>query len=132
MSGFHELGCGRRIVEVIDLRLNHVAVRVAVVDGSRGPVVDGPQRQDVLLLSLSVRQQEGGQRIESKGDMLQPTGRLLLWLSAWGADQCDAMVLLVIGNERDEVVLVDDLASEECRVVGNHLLQIVGSEHNVC
>jgi len=57
-------------VEAIDLRLEVVAVGIAVVDGECGAVVDGPQRLDVVRLALRVRLQQVVDGLVCEADVL--------------------------------------------------------------
>ena len=70
----HELiGCLHR-GEIVELRLQHVAVRVVVVEGGGGAVVRAPYGKDVVSFALAVREEEGFHGGEGEGDVLFGNG----------------------------------------------------------
>ena len=86
-------------VEAVDLRLEVVAVGIAVVDGERGAVVDGPERLDVVRLALRVRLQQVVDGLVCEAHVLEAGGAGVLGLEAWDCHKCDAVVLFVVRYE---------------------------------
>ena len=86
-------------VKVINLRLQHVPVRVLVVDAGRRPVIHAPHGIDAEGFALPVRQREVGQGAEREGDVLQAAAVGDLGRRAWDPDQGDSVVLFVVGDE---------------------------------
>ena len=64
--------------------------------------------------------------------MLEPTAVTVLWCRCWYSDECDAMMLLVVGDESDCFVTMGDSTAEECQVEVLHELQVCGSQYDMC
>ena len=66
----HELvGCLHR-GEIVELRLQHVAVRVVVVEGGGGAVVRAPDWENTMGFALAVGEEERFHGGEGEGDVL--------------------------------------------------------------
>lgn len=119
------------VVEVVDLRLEQVAVGVLVVDAGGGAVVDGPQRQDAPRAPLPVRRHEVAQRVEGEGHVLEPRRRPHPRPAPGKREDGHPVVLRVVAQERHVVVLVDGVGAEERLVERDHRLEVGRPEHDV-
>jgi len=86
-------------IKIIDLRLQHIAVGVVVVKTRSNSMIDAPDGRDAPCLSLTVGQQERREVREREGDVLQAAAVAVLGRCGWEADQCDAVVFVVVGDE---------------------------------
>lgn len=67
----HEfVGCLSRL-KVVELRLDHIAIGVIVVQAGSRTVVRAPDRLDPSSFALAIREQELGHRGERERDMLE-------------------------------------------------------------
>src|SRR6266540_138851 len=131
---------GRR--EVIDLELDAIAVRIAIVHRRRGTVVDAEERADALVLDAPVVVEVVAHRAERERDVVQ--ARLIARLhhergAGLGVagrqrsevEEGDAMMLLVVRHEGQVRVLVDHASPEHRAIPVTHLLDPVRLEHDV-
>src|SRR5579862_3017838 len=72
----------------------------------------------------------GEGRIE-KCQMVEPGAAFRLINQSRNGDQRNAMMLVVVGQERDEIVLVQDFSAERGLVPFNHFLEPRSPEHRV-
>lgn len=99
------------VLKIVDLSLNHVTLRILIVDARGWSMINTPGWLDTGLESLSIRQQEVGQGREAKCNMLESAGLRILGLCAFDLHNGNAVMLFVIGDEGDEVVGVSDTAT---------------------
>jgi hypothetical protein len=102
-----------------------------ILHARRRPMINTPNGQNPPRLPLAIRQAQVRQVVERKGDVLQPAGLPVLVRGAGDRDHGDAVVLLVVGQEREELVLVGGVGAQERLVEGVHLGELVGAEHDV-
>src|SRR2546428_6027205 len=129
---------GRR--EVIDLELDAIAVGVTVVHRRGGAVVDAEERADAGLAQPHVVVDELAHRAERERHVMQAglLGGLDGQLGVGRAraqrtevHERHAVMLLVVGHERQMRVLVDDVAVEDRAVPVAHGGHPVGLVHDV-
>src|ERR1700722_1950854 len=135
----HPVTAGPRGVEIVEQQFDLVVVWVVVVHRRRHAVVDAAMRADALVsqLLVMVGQHFG---IEGEGDVVEADlaagarrlafGRRLFGKRA-GVDKGDAVVLVVIADEGDELVLVEQFGAEHRAVPSYHLLAPIGLQHEM-
>lgn len=125
-----------RGVKVLDLDLDLVAVRVAVVHAAGHAVVDGPVgldaegRPEVLIHARHLREgREGEGEVFEAGDVLAGLGPRV-----GRHEDADAVVLVVVAEEGERRLLQDDLRVEQLQVEPDHRLVVRGraAEDDVC
>src|SRR3984957_16906845 len=135
----HPVTAGPRGVEIVEQQLDLVVVRVVVVHRRRHAVVDAAMRADALVLQLFVMvgqilgvegEGDGGEADLAAGARgLTFRGRLVGERA--GVDKGDAVVLVVIADEGDELVLVEQFGAEHRAVPSYHLLAPIGLQHEM-
>ena len=105
-------------------------------------MIDAPIRADATHLEPGIGVEQLLKALERKRHVVQagfPTGaeivapafaRLARFERA-RIEESDAMVLVVIADERDEVVLVDDLGAQNLAIPFAQLARFVGLENDV-
>lgn len=87
---------------VVDLKLDLVPVRIEIVHRGRRPVVDAELRGDsVLVLKPVVGVHQVVEVFVGEGDMMQAAAHVLVRLDAGHGKDRDAVMLVVVGDERD-------------------------------
>lgn len=86
-------------IEVINLRLELIPIRVLVVDGRRRPMVNAPHGFDAQRFPLLICQRQIREALVREGDMLESGARTDLGPRSGNRDQCDAVVLVVVCDE---------------------------------
>ena len=103
--------------EIVDLDLDRVFVRVAVVHRRRRPVVDTELGRDaVLVLEPVIGVHQVVQVLVGEGDMVQAAQIVDVVLDAGQAQHGDPVVLVVIGDEADPLDLKHRLGLEDLLV----------------
>lgn len=120
-------------VEVLDLDLDLVPLRVAVVHAAGHAVVDGPVRLEPYALHVGVRARHGRQVRKRPRHVLQPREVALLGLGVRRLQDADAVVLVVVAQEREVFLFEDDFRVEELLVEKDHLVVVLlrGAKHDV-
>ena len=108
----------RPVAEVVDLQLDVVTVRVAVVVRERHAVVEAERRLDAGLLESHVARVEILEGAVLERRVVQPGSRVLVGVvdEVGERGQRDAVIGLVVGDPGPESVLEQDLRSEQRRV----------------
>ena len=123
----------RPVAEVVDLQLDVVAVRIAVVVGERHAVVEAEVRHDPGLLEPQVARVELVEAVVLEGGVVQPRPRVLLGVvdEVRERGQRDPVVGLVVGDPGAERIPEEHLGPEQHAVPVDHLLEPGGLEVDV-
>jgi len=83
-------------VEVINLRLDIISIRVMVVNARRPSMVDAPVRLDAIFQSLAICQHQVGEGAEGECEVEEACCVRVSRPRAWETDEGDAVVLFVV------------------------------------
>ena len=128
------LEIGRRLglgLVAIDLQLDRVAVGIVIVHRQRRPVMDRPIGLDAGFLQAAIGRQQLADIAEGVGDVRQPPAPGIGRLQAGDVHDRQPMVLLVVGQEADEVVALHDMHVEHRRVPVDHRRHVGRAQHEV-
>jgi hypothetical protein len=118
-------------VEVVDLRLDLVPVRVEVVHTRGRSVVDTPAGQDVVLLPLRIRLQQFWQCFERECHVPQAGGRGIFGCCARYSGYSDAVVLVVVAQEPEFTIVENSSSAQKLLVIVHHLVVLGRAENHM-
>ena len=125
LGGAHPLRRLLPVAEAVDLELDVVAVGIGVVVGERHPVVEAQRRGDPGLLEAQVARVQVLEARVLERRVVHPRARVLLRVldEVREREQRDPVIRAVVGQPRADLVLEDDLGTDERAVEVDHLLQ---------
>lgn len=94
-------------------------------------MIHWPQWQDAMRFALAVSEQQVRKRVEGEGDMFEASGAFCFGSGVGHADEGDAVVFIVVGEEGEHGAFVDHAGAEEVLVVFFHGGVVVGAQHDV-
>jgi len=131
LGGRHVGGCFLLGIEVFDLCLELVSVWVCIVHACCWSMIDTPEGGDALGFPLHISHDEIFEGIECEGNMGESARGWVLGTDARNLSNCDAVVLVVVGEKRQKVILVARLCAEELLIEVYHLGELCGLENDM-
>src|SRR5690242_4126314 len=120
---------GRR--EIVDQELDLVIVGILVVQRRRHAVIDTAMRANAQLLQPLISVDQLVEAAKGEGDMIETRRVRLSLRQRPGIEEGDAVMLVVITDERDALGFVKYLGAEHPAVPIDHLAPAIGLQHDV-
>jgi hypothetical protein len=117
--------------EVLDLQFGLHTVRIAEVHGRGGAMVDAPLGRQAVALEPLEGVQQIGQRTVGEGHVVQPRRLASLRGEVVRVDEGHPVMLVVIGQEAQQLVAEHHLGSQHDAPPVNGLLVVSGGQDDV-